>query len=518
MENQFRQSNSVNLPKSLSEYPKLLAYLLTLPQEKRLSLERLLCRIDLYFLLRYALKREDMEREWIFQRCREVQETPNGMIDIWSREHYKSTIITFGKNIQDILASHGKEPLPEWKGREVTIGIFSFNRPAAKKFLRQIKTEFEDNAELKVLFPDILFENPRKESPKWSEDDGLVVKRRSNPREATVEATGLVDGQPTGMHYVIRSYDDVVTLESARSVEMIKKTTQAWGLSLSLGSEGGHARYAGTFYADGDTYSEIIDRGGAIPRIHPATEDGSSSGKPVLFSQEYLDEKKFAGIYDFSCQYLCDPIPDDDAYFSIDDFQWYDEKPRLLRHYGASDCALTEGDGDFTELGIAGVDTEDNIYLIDWYSGQVTMDVWIEKQLDLVRTHKPLLWASEAGQIKRASEPYLNKAMRDRKDYVSLKWFPAVADKATNCRSFQARCRQKKVFLPRNTPWADDLVAQLLRFPKSRKDDKVDVCGLFGRMLDEMYGAVRPSETVLQLVPTDYGFDDDDSDNNWKTA
>jgi predicted phage terminase large subunit-like protein len=476
-----------------------------------------LCRIDLYFLLRYALKREDVQREWIFQRCREVQEGPNGYIDIWSREHYKSTIITFGKNIQDILASHGDEPLDEWKGREVTIGIFSFNRPAAKKFLNQIKTEFEDNAELKVLFPDILYQNPRKESPKWSEDGGIVVKRKSNPREATVEASGLVDGQPTGMHYVIRSYDDVVTLESARSVEMIKKTTQAWGLSLSLGSEGGHARYAGTFYADGDTYSEIIERGGAKPRIHPATADGLSSGEPVLFSQEYLDDKKFSGIYDFSCQYLCNPIPDDNAYFSIDDFRWYDQAPTHLRKYGASDYAVSEGKGDYTELGIAGVDSNDDLYLLDWWSGQTTADVWIDHQLDLVKRHKPIMWASESGVIRKSIEPFLAKRMMERREYITLDWLPTVADKPTMCRSFQARAKMGKVYLPSGVAWAEDLVSQLVRFPKAKYDDKVDVCGLFGRILDNMHGAVVPSAPHLKLVSDSYGFEED-LENNWMTS
>ena len=461
-----------------------------------------------------------MEREWIFQKCREVQANPNGRIDIWAREHYKSTIITFGKTIQDILASHGDEPLPEWNGREVTVGIFSFNRPAAKKFLRQIKLEFEDNQPLKDLFPDILFQNPKKESSKWSEDDGLVVKRKSNPREATLEASGLVDGQPTGMHYVLRVYDDVVTLESARSAEMIKKTTQAWGLSLSLGSDGGFCRYVGTFYADGDTYNDIIERKAAIPRIVPATDDGLSTGTPVLFTQEYLDEKTFAGIYDFSCQYLCNPIPDDNAYFIEDDFRWYDPKDidgMTFRKYGASDCALTEGGGDFTELGIAGVDSEDDIYILDWWSGQVTMDVWIEAQLNLCKRHKPVKWGSEAGAIKRASEPYLNKRMRERRDYVTMEWYPAIADKPTNCRAFQARAKQGKVFLPKNTPWAQDLLAQLLRAPKGKYDDKFDVVGLFGRMVDSMYGGVEPSKPALRLVRDSYDFDDGSIDE-WKTG
>jgi hypothetical protein len=36
----------------------------------------------------------------------------------------------------------------------------------------------------------VLWADPVKESPKWSEDEGIVVKRKGNPKEATVEAWG----------------------------------------------------------------------------------------------------------------------------------------------------------------------------------------------------------------------------------------------------------------------------------------------------------------------------------------
>jgi len=38
------------------------------------------------------------------------------------------------------------------------------------------------------------WQNPQKESPKWSEDDGLIVKRKGNPRESTRKAWGLANG------------------------------------------------------------------------------------------------------------------------------------------------------------------------------------------------------------------------------------------------------------------------------------------------------------------------------------
>jgi hypothetical protein len=79
------------------------------------------------------------------------------------------------------------------------------------------------------------------------------VKRQSNSKESTVEAHGLVDGQPTGKHFKIRCYDDVVVPSSVTSPDMIQKTTEAWELSDNLGALGGTFRIAGTRYHFNDT-------------------------------------------------------------------------------------------------------------------------------------------------------------------------------------------------------------------------------------------------------------------------
>ena len=65
----------------------------------------LLARCDLFYLLVRACRRVDMLNEFAFERTREVETAPDGYLDLWAREHYKSTIITFGKTIQDILTN-----------------------------------------------------------------------------------------------------------------------------------------------------------------------------------------------------------------------------------------------------------------------------------------------------------------------------------------------------------------------------------------------------------------------------
>jgi hypothetical protein len=72
-------------------------------ETKNLLAQRKLCRLDLFFLLIHGFK--DVDHDWLYARCREVQASPDGHFDLWARDHYKSTIITFAKTIQDILAT-----------------------------------------------------------------------------------------------------------------------------------------------------------------------------------------------------------------------------------------------------------------------------------------------------------------------------------------------------------------------------------------------------------------------------
>lgn len=142
---------------------------------------RWLARNDLFFLAVYILNRKHFIRDeraasWTFARCREVQESPNNNLDLWPRGSFKSEIISFALTIQDIL-----------NNPELTFGIFSHNRTMAKDFLGVIKREFEGNVLLKDLFSEILWQDPKLEargaSVSWSENEGITVKRKGNPKE-----------------------------------------------------------------------------------------------------------------------------------------------------------------------------------------------------------------------------------------------------------------------------------------------------------------------------------------------
>ncbi|HJS81317.1 MAG TPA: hypothetical protein VJ742_00615, partial [Nitrososphaera sp.] len=344
---------------------------------------RELGRHDRFFLLIHLLKRVDAVHPWLYARCREVEQNPDDHIDLWARGHYKSSIITFAGAIQEIL----KDP-------EISIGIFSHTRPISKSFLRQIKREFESNDLLKFLYPDVLYRDPQKDSPLWSEESGIVVKRKSNPKEATVESWGLVDGQPTGKHFKLRIYDDVVTRESVTTGEQILKTTEAWELSLNLSSRPPRQWIIGTRYHFADTYKTILDRGVVKARIYPATENGTPDGKPVfLTDQEWSNKKNESGPYITACQMLLNPIAGSEQDLKPDWIRTWEVRPLTLNVYIICDPADSKEKGTSnTAMAVIGMDSAHNKYLLDGACHKMNLK---ERWEMLKELHKK--WSKEPG-------------------------------------------------------------------------------------------------------------------------
>lgn len=385
-------SLSLLRPRTLSGYRTLMQSLHGLPRPWRRQMVRHLARTDLFFLLWAVMSRRDLWHPWLLARAQEVQQAPDGYIDLWARGHYKSTIITLGKSLQDILASHGDDPLPEWQGTEATIGIFSHTRPIAKAFLRQIKWELEGNPALRELFPDVVYTNPRSQSPMWSEDNGLVVRRRGTPKEATVEAWGLVDGQPTSKHFGVLVWDDCVTRESVTTPEQIRKTSEAYRLSVNLGSASPRRRMIGTRYHHADTYGELIRQGAFVPRIYPATRDGTLNGEPVLLSREQYERKvREMGPYTAAAQLLQNPTVDSTHVIRREWLRTYRVGEPARWHRTANIALLVDPanekkrSSDYTAMAVIGKGQDGNYYLLDAVRDRLDLR---ERCLEAIRLHR----------------------------------------------------------------------------------------------------------------------------------
>lgn len=214
---------------------------------------------------------------------------------------------------------------------------------------------------------------------------------------------------------------------------------------------------------------------------------------PEWFTEDMISTAQ-ADTRSFNALYQQEPVPDEGDYFKREDFKEYDSAPANLHIYGASDYAVTEGAGDFTEHGVFALDAYGNPYVLDWWRGQAASNVWIEKKCDLIRQWQPLVWFGEAGPIRRAIEPFLLKRMEERKAYCRIEWLPSITDKEVRARAIQAMIAVKGLFMPKHAPWRADIERQLLQFPAGKYDDAVDVFSLFGRGLEFVAPAKKPRQ------------------------
>lgn len=470
-------------------------------------------RNDRFYLLTRLLHRFDAVHPWLYARCREVEANPDGYLDLWAREHYKSTIITFAGIIQEVV----RDP-------EITIGIFSHTKPVARKFMLQIKLELETNRDLQAIYPDIFHADPKNDADKWSEEKGLTVKRKSNPKEATIEAHGLVDGQPTGAHFTLRVYDDVVTRESVSTPDQIKKTTEAWELSDNLGARGADGKlrawHVGTRYSFADTYHDIIDKKALQVRLYPATDNGLPNGKPVFLTDEaWADKKLKQGPATIACQQLMNPAAGNEAMFKKDWLTFIEIRPATMNVYIMCDPAGSKKKGsDNTAIAVIGVDAGQNRYLLDGYCHKMSLSerwtamsglrkVWAAQpgvqmvkvgyekygiQSDLEYFEEKMLATKDAFEIielnwvNTGSQSKIDRIQRLQPDFQAKKFYlAAVTDGETaNQRRIKEQGQGFRIFAPVKRRDHEGnlyslnkrLLDEFLVYPFAPHDDMLDVC------------------------------------------
>ena len=444
---------------------------------------RELCREDLFFLLYFGLGNTWLNdryttANWAVRRCQEIAEGPrSATIDLWMRESFKSTLISYGESIQDIL----RDP-------DECIGIFAYNRSLAKAILRQIKQAFESCDLLKSWFPDILWENPERESPKWSEDDGLIVRRTGHPKESTVEAWGLVDAQPTGRHFSKRVYDDIVTKESVTTADQIDKSLEGFRLSMNLGRRGGRWRILGTRYDFADLFGTLIDQINegdfkAKVRIWPIRIESAIGWEYPLFTEEEAAEKeKLQGEYVFATQQLLSPIhpsnmvfpPPPPMWSSLSQLKGVESWPKyLLVDLAGWDEGgkKTKGKDDSAFI-LVGVDPTDTWYVLETKVGRYDPDEIIDILYKSYQT-----WTWHAAHME---EEKLSKAVRFMLKKAEAKYGRSIKVVAvtTKGRSKDMRIRQLQAKYSAQQivvhPDQKELIEQLRQFPRGGRRDAID--------------------------------------------
>lgn len=191
------------------------------------------------------------------------------------------------------------------------------------------------------------------------------------------------------------------------------------------------------------------------------------------------------------------PQPDSGNEWDKEYTQWYEpgEEPQYLMKYCASDYAVTDqrdsDDPDFTEHGIAGVDENGHLWLLDWYYAQRTTNYTIAALIKLCKDHNVREGFGEQGVIRRAIENQFDSQQRDANYYLDIEYLPHIGDKVAKFSDAKAMGSAGRVHIP-NTPWGHRLHKLLTVFPSTQfKDDGPDVLSLFCRATKDMVWSVE---------------------------
>ncbi len=306
--------------------------------------------------------------------------------------------------------------------------------------------------------------------------------------------------------------DDPIKTRQEADSDRIRQTQWDWYINdfLTRLKPGGRQILIQTRWHEDDLGGRILERESSrwkiikLPMLAGPTDAiGRRPGErlwPEWFTEEQVNTARL-DTRAWNALYQQEPVPDEGDYFKRDNFSEYNQIPTELRIYAASDFAVTNGGGDFTEHGIFGVDQNTNVYVLDWWRGQTQSDIWIEKICDLILQYKPQVWFGEGGPIRRAIEPFLVKRMSDRGAYCRFEWLPSIHDKEIRARAIQALASVKTIAWPKHVSWRAEVEKQLLQFPAGKYDDAVDVFSLIGRGLEHIAPARRPQQQNIGSEP-----------------
>jgi predicted phage terminase large subunit-like protein len=458
-----------------------------------------LCLVDLYFLAKYVLGYTWLTGEVHVNFCLEIEKDENMSLYLLPRGHCKTQLFT----IADTIRHHLIEP-------SIPIFVVCDALKRSVKKTRAIKWHFEKNIVLRELFSDLIWKDPERESPKWT-DEEFILPGHDGRQEPSILATSL-ENQPTGLHSPRIKCDDIVTPETVTTKEQIDKNRDQYGLMRSsILQAGGNIQIAGTIYDDGDLHCDMMREGSGYKVYRkPAIDD---QGNPLWKEQfdipvlEKIRRDPTVGDHLFSCQYLLDPVPRGKyAYFNIDHFKRYREIPPANRYVGL-DFALSEKQKADSTVVMVAAYAPPNLFIEQIYRGK--LDAWetVNLMFAVQEKYKPLIWACQRDMIRRSIAPFLRRKMMETGIILNVDDSVPMRDKMANARSIQGRLNEGLVYLPergQNQPsWLSDFEHELRRFPHGRHDDMVDAFAFIGYLLDKIRGFYVTPTVEIRKPPKD---------------
>jgi hypothetical protein len=291
---------------------------------------------------------------WLQQR----QPDPDRKMLRMFREAGKTSIVSHGTPLHmHIQSKEHNVWFPGEEGCEQRILLVKETIEEAMREVRVVKEESENNRLMRALWPHRFWEDPRKQSDRWS-PAALIHPRKGTWPDESLRAVG-VGGAIAGKHPSAVIKDDIISFDAANSpTEM--ETAIAWHLASRalINRKGCLEIIIGTPWAIHDVYSYIDHtdnraNGGTVSLYdQPLVVDGvcvypeftvDVDGTPITygFSQQKMDYIRAEDLQKWLLQYQITVIDKSLVDFSEENLRWYTiQNGKLCFHETAQDQFL----------------------------------------------------------------------------------------------------------------------------------------------------------------------------------
>lgn len=402
-------------------------------------------------------------------------------MDLAPRGHGKSTIGDVDFCITKVL-----------RNPDIRIMIGSKTQTQASAFLKEIRTHFEQNVNLIRIFGDW----KKSRDNVWNDKEFTVNRRTVIKKEATVSALGA-SGAVVSKHFDIIIGDDLVGFENART-EAQRKVLKEWFYSSLYPTlePDGEIHILGTRYSPMDLYEDLIKSKNYKVNVQQAitVKDGQEySLWESKFSLEKLRSiREEAGLIIFNMQYQNNTELAKGKIFKYKYFKHFEEydidydlnrvRVKVLdsqgvpywipvRIYMGADLAISEDEtsnNDYFALTVIGVDSNKNVYVLDYLKERLTFNAQLNAILDYGKNKFPM--------VERIGVETVQYQKSLAQEIRRLSLLPVIniqtsKDKVTRAMRRSALFENGKVWFRIGM---DDLEECLLLFPEVDHDDLFD--------------------------------------------
>lgn len=406
----------------------------------------------------------------------------NQLLALMPRGTLKSTVITIGFTIQWHL---------NYPDDRVLIDSEVYSKSTG--FLTEITGHYESNRKLRRIYGSLykddqglpLKPDRNRKFDTWSTTALNLSCRSQKRKEPSIDCAGI-DVTKNGFHYDLIIGDDLHSEKNTKTAEQIEKVKEHYQLLFSLLEPGGSIAIVGTRWDDDDLYQLIIDDEAEEYNFITRSAENPDTGDLFYASRlthEFLEKMRRKGSYRYSCQYMNNPVDQENAdfkksmfkYISIEEF-----KNIHTNDYGLVDPSYKgkHDSSDYAAFIIGSMGSRKEIYCRYAYKEKMVYSQIFDKMAQLDELFQPRLWFVEAIGTKSLEHDF--DRMNDEraakgKRRLNIRYVRhQPASKEDRIRALTPFYERGDAYHVRGGGMIDALESELQRFPKAKNDDLSD--------------------------------------------